>query len=720
MLGSVLGLALSFVAARSGVALLVAGVLVAGVLGGRNVTAQDATAQESGAAVAPQVLTVTLSGKLGTQELARCTRTLRYAEDNGAAWVVFVLDRDTGSFTEDQEDLQSLFDQVQATTVETVTYVKGRATQGACYLALLTSRTYFQRGAEIGEITKPESDWGDLFALDPDNAIALRLEEVKAAVRERLDGRKVKLRADAVKMALAMADPRVQLFRAVVREAGLERTRLLDEAELAALSAGGGRVLEKEPLTRPLFVNATEAEDAGLSMGTVDSLEHLTSDVLLVAPEAVQELEVNWAEDMIVWLELLAPFLLVAGFLLILVEVKTPGFGLPGILGVAFLALSMFHSYLVGLAEVTEIILFFLGIAALAVEIFLLPGMLIFGAAGFVCLVLSLVLSRQSFVWPSNAVEEGILLANLMNLTLLFVLVLVLGFFTWRLLPKVPFFNRAFLRPPNAGGDGANASQPSGLGLPTERLTALVGRTGVAVTLLRPTGTMAIDGDRIDVVTEGEYHEVGTPLRVLYVQGNRVVVGANAQTGSPGSEGPSAQNPSAQSPPAENPSSDNPGESGSVGVVFLLLIVGLVLLVAEVFFVSFGVIGLLAGVTLIGAVFAAFQESTGFGMTILVVEAIAAPVVLTMAFRILPKTPFGKQLILAGPKTQGHAAAADRGLSALVGQSGETLSDLRPAGFARIDGRKIDVVTRGEMIARATPIKVLEVSGNRVVVAATD
>lgn len=694
-------------------ALLVAGVLVAGVLGGRNVVAQDAT--ESGAAVAPQVLTVTLSGKLGTQELARCTRTLRYAEDNGAAWVVFVLDRDTGSFTEDQEDLQSLFDQVQATTVETVTYVKGRATQGACYLALLTSRTYFQRGAEIGEITKPESDWGDLFALDPDNAIALRLEEVKAAVRERLDGRKVKLRADAVKMALAMADPRVQLFRAVVREAGLERTRLLDEAELAALAAGGGRVLEKEPLTRPLFVNATEAEDAGLSMGTVDSLEHLTSDVLLVAPEAVQELEVNWAEDMIVWLELLAPFLLVAGFLLILVEVKTPGFGLPGILGVAFLALSMFHSYLVGLAEVTEIILFFLGIAALAVEIFLLPGMLIFGAAGFVCLVLSLVLSRQSFVWPSNAVEEGILLANLMNLTLLFVLVLVLGFFTWRLLPKVPFFNRAFLRPPNAGGDDANASRPSGLGLPTEKLTALVGRTGVAVTLLRPTGTMAIDGDRIDVVTEGEYHAVGTPLRVLYVQGNRVVVGANAQTEGPGSEGPSSESSS-----SKGPSAGSPGESGSVGVVFLLLIVGLVLLVAEVFFVSFGVIGLLAGVTLIGAVFAAFQESTGFGMTILVVEAIAAPVVLTMAFKILPKTPFGKQLILAGPKTQGHAAAADRGLSALVGQSGETLSDLRPAGFARIDGRKIDVVTRGEMIARATPIKVLEVSGNRVVVAATD
>ena len=83
---------------------------------------------------------------------------------------------------------------------------------------------------------------------------------------------------------------------------------------------------------------------------------------------------------------------------------------------------------------------------------------------------------------------------------------------------------------------------------------------------------------------------------------------------------------------------------------------------------------------------------------------------------VLPKTKFGKMLILSGPASDPHAAAADPSLSALLHQTGTTLSPLRPAGFARIDGKKVDVVTRGEMLDANCPIKVLEVTGNRVVV----
>ena len=644
----------------------------------------------------PQLLTVTLSGRLGTQELARCTRTLREAEANGVRLVAFILDQNTGDWSEDQEDLQSLFDRVQdpGLDVETVTLVKGRATHGAAYLALLTNRTFFQRGAVMGEITKPESDWQDLFAADPDNAMARRFDGARNALHDRLSRRKERLRPEAEKMALAMIDPRLQLLRAVVRESGIERTRVVDEAELAALQAGGATILDSKPFVRPLYVTAAEAEEAGISLGTVDSLDQLASEVLLVDRDAIGELTINWAEDMIGWLEMIEPFLLVAGFLLILFEVKSPGFGLPGVLGAGFLGLAMVYSYLVGLAEITEILVFFLGLAALAVEIFLLPGTLIFGAVGFLCLVLALVLSRQSFVLPSNAVEQSILLANLTNLTLLFVLVLFCGWLMWKLLPNVPLFNKVFLRPPEPAPAGVGGS---GLGLSNTGLTALVGRTGTAATVLRPTGTMELDGNRVDVVTEGEFLEAGLPLRVLYVQGNRVVVAAATEAGSP--------------PRRE-------GEQGSVGVVMLLAVVGLALLVAEVFFVSFGVIAVLSGVSLISAVFFAFQESTSFGATMLVIEAVAAPVVLMLAFKALPHTPFGKRLILAGPATQGSAGAADPRLGDLLGKPGVTMSDLRPAGFARIEGLKIDVVTRGELIEAKSEIVVIDVTANRVVVAA--
>lgn len=640
------------------------------------------------AADEPQMLVVTLRGKLGTPELARCHRALRDAEARGIAWVVFRFDLDAGSQTEDPSALQSLFDHVQSTKAGTIAVLRGRATQGAAYLALCTDKTYCLSGAQWGEIQKPEQEWEELLADAPDLAMQQRLQAVREALQSRLERRKHKLRPDAVKMALAMADPRMQLVQATVREGGIERPRMLDAAEIQALQQAGAVVLAQEKLSRPLVVDARTAEDFGLSNGTIQDLDQLCVDVLALSRGAWAEVDDNWAENMVGWLEMLQPFLLLAGFLLILFEVKTPGFGLPGLLGTGFLALAMFHSYLVGLADTAEIVVFFLGLLALAVEIFILPGTVVFGAVGFLCLVLALVLSQQSFVWPSNAVEDAILLANLLQLTLLFLSVLVLGAVLWRLLPKVPWFNRVLLAAPEPPANGVGNR-----GVADLSLTALVGRVGTAATVLRPTGTLELDGQRLDVVTEGEYLEPGTRVRVLYVQGNRIVVGAEA-------------------PPA----ADRSSERGSAGVVLLLAVVGLALLVAEVFFVSFGVIAALSGLSLIGAVFLAFQESTAFGISMLVGESIAAPIVLGLAVKLLPRTRFGRQLILSGPETSTHAAAADPSLDSLLHKTGVAVSPLRPAGFARIDGRKVDVVTRGEMLDADCPIQVLEVVGNRVVV----
>ncbi len=637
---------------------------------------------------AVQVLVVHLRGKLGTQELASCHRALREALANGVGRVVFRLDG-AGAFGEDPDDLQSLFDHVQGSPVETVALLQGRVTQGAAHLALLVDRTYCAPRTEWGEITKPDAELGELLAADPDAAAARRLAAVREALQSRLDRRKTPLSPDATKLAMAMADPRVQILRATVREGGIERPRVLDSDEIAAHKASGAVVLAEEPMPRPLIVDAQEAEDLGLSRGTVQGLEQLVTDVLLVPREAVGVLTTNWAEHMVGWLELMQPFLLVIGFVLLLFELKTPGVGLPGILGAAFLGLALFYSYLVGLAEVTEILVFFLGLLAIGIEIFVLPGTVVFGAVGFLCLVLSLVLSQQSFVLPGNAVEEDILLGNLVNLTLLFVMVLGFGAVFWKVLPRVPVLRRVFLPAPAAVPEGAVPTTGSSFGAAAAGLTRLVGRVGTAATVLRPAGAMDLDGERIDVVTEGEFVEAGAALRVLYVNGNRVVVA---------SADPRA------------------GEQGSVGVIALLAIAGLGLLVAEVFFVSFGVISILAGLALISAVFVAFQESTAFGIGMLIGEAIAAPLVVMGALRILPRTPFGKELILAGPVTEGHAAAADPQLAALLQRTGVALTPLRPTGIARIDGRRVDVVTRGEMLPADCPIRVLDVSGNRVVV----
>lgn len=643
-------------------------------------------------AVEPTVLVVSLTGHLGTQELARCHRSLREAEARGCSHVVFRLD-DAGSMNEDERDLQSLFDHVQSAKAKTVAVLRGRVTQGAAALALVCKLAFVLPKAEWGEVQKLEPELLELLNTNPEEAAGQRLDAVREAMAARLAVRDPKLTPDAEKLALAMIDPRIQLVLATVREGGIERQRVLTTADLTALQAAGNKVLGDQPLPRGM-ITAAQADEYRLAtaLSGIDQL----ADALTVDPARIGELTVNWAERMVGWLELLQPFLLVMGFVLLIVEMKTPGVGFAGLFGVLFLGLALFYSYLVGLAEITEILVFFLGLAAIAVEIFLLPGTIVFGGLGFLFLVMALVLSRQSFVLPSNAVEEGLFLINLGQLTLLFVSVLVLGAVMWRILPRIPYFNRVFLAPPSPVPSTAGGS--SGLGV-DPGLTALVGRVGVAATVLRPSGAMEIDGQRIDVATEGEFVAAGTKVRVLYVNVNLVVVAALGPDAPANGAGPASR----------------VGENGSVGVVLLLLIVGLALLVAEVMLVSFGVILALAGVALLSAVFVAFQSSVTFGAIIVGTEAVLTPLVLMASFKLLPKTKLGKELILDG--TAGTAAAADPALLALLRKEGVTLTALRPAGYARIDGRKIDVTTRGEMLDADVPIVVLDVSANRVVVA---
>ena len=649
----------------------------------------------------PQVLVVNLTGMLGTTELARCHRALRQAEERGCTYVVFRL-QDAGSIGEDQGDLQSLFDAVQASDVATIAVLRGRVTQGAAALALVVGQVFCLRRVAWGEVEDQGRELQDYLTADPDSALSTRLDALRAVMVQRLDARDSALRDDARKLALAMVDPRVQLVRATVREGGLERSRILDADEFAALQQraqepNGPAIFGDTPLTRPLSVDAATAEEYGLSNGTLDGFSQL-AEVIAVDRDAVGELSVNWAEKMVAWLELLQPFLLAAGFLLLLIEVKTAGTGLPGVLGCVFLGFALFYSYLVGLAEITEILVFFLGLIAIAVEIFVLPGTIIFGVVGFLCLIMSLVLSQQSFVVPSNVVEQDVLFWNLANLLILFAVVGVLTFFTWRLLPHVPVFNRMMLAGPGGRAAPTSNSVPSDLGLQYQRLSALVGRVGTAATVLRPAGVMEIDDDRVDVVTEGEFLEAGQRLRVLDVRGNRVVVGEE------------------QDDDADR--RDRVDEEGSAGLVFLLVFLGLLLIFLEVLFVSMGALGITAVGCLLGSIFLAFQESVGFGYSVTIFEAVAAPVVFFLSFKVLPKTPFGKRLILAGPPTDGSAGAADASLDGLQGKRGVTLSPLRPAGYARIEGRKVDVVTRGEMIEADGEVVVIEVAANRVVVAA--
>jgi membrane-bound ClpP family serine protease len=354
------------------------------------------------AAVEPRVLVVSLTGKLGTQELARCHRSLREADARGCSHVVFRLDT---AGTQDDEDLQSLLDHLQSSKVATVAVLRGRITHGAAALALVCTKAFVLPNAQWGEVVKPEQEWSEMFASNPDEAMAQRLDGLREAMAARLARRDPKFTPDAEKLALAMVDPRVKIVLATVREGGIERQKVLTADEITALQAAGTKVFGDQALQSPLMLSAAQADEFRLA--TALSGLDLLAEALTVDPQTIGELTVNWAERMVGWLELLQPFLLVVGFVLLVVEMKTPGIGFAGLFGVIFLASPCSTATWSAWRRSPRSWCSSSGSPRSPSRSSCCPAPIVFGGLGFLFLVLALVLSRQSFVLPSNAVEEG-------------------------------------------------------------------------------------------------------------------------------------------------------------------------------------------------------------------------------------------------------------------------------------------------------------------------
>jgi membrane-bound serine protease (ClpP class) len=153
---------------------------------------------------------------------------------------------------------------------------------------------------------------------------------------------------------------------------------------------------------------------------------------------------------------------------------------------------------------------------------------------------------------------------------------------------------------------------------------------------------------------------------------------------------------------------------GAPELFFIFLITGLMLIGAEVF-VPGGVVGFIGGMSLLGAVVTGFIAFPGYGGFIAAGIVLLVGVVVGLWIKYFPRSPVGKKMTVTQDLATFRAGQDD--LAQLRGKEGEALSELRPAGFAMIDGRRIDVVTQGEMILKGAKVSVVDVDGNRVVVA---
>jgi membrane-bound ClpP family serine protease len=149
-----------------------------------------------------------------------------------------------------------------------------------------------------------------------------------------------------------------------------------------------------------------------------------------------------------------------------------------------------------------------------------------------------------------------------------------------------------------------------------------------------------------------------------------------------------------------------------MNLLILLLAVGLLLLGAEIFLPG-AVIGSVGLVALAAAVWVGFTISPAIGFYVMVGVVLLAALTVALWVGLFPKTGIGRRMTLS---QDGRAFKAADPKADLVGKEGVAQSDLRPAGFALVDGQRVDVVTEGELVARGQRVRVVKAEGARVVV----
>ena len=152
-------------------------------------------------------------------------------------------------------------------------------------------------------------------------------------------------------------------------------------------------------------------------------------------------------------------------------------------------------------------------------------------------------------------------------------------------------------------------------------------------------------------------------------------------------------------------------------IVSLFILAG-VLIVLELFIPSQGVLTIVAAACLIFGIVECFLVSQLLGLIVVIVTAVTLPVFIIAMVRIWPDTWIGKRVaIRKAQKAIPGGSIPDAGeLDRLLGQTGQTITDLRPVGAVMFGDERVDCVAETGQIDKGSEITVIHVEGVRVVV----
>ncbi|TWT80820.1 hypothetical protein CA13_22660 [Planctomycetes bacterium CA13] len=419
-----------------------------------------------------------------------------------------------GGFTYVTFDLMDMV--LDAKDVETVAFIEKDAISGAALFSLACDRIIMLPDARIG-------DAGEIV-MGADGAY--RYTEAKS---RSVLAQKVRDTASATNRPIALAekmtDKDMVVFKATNNSDGA--IRYFSNKEWASLDdqdewTKGASVREAG---KEMFftANGRRATELGMANQTIDSRDEL-AEVLNVS-EPIPVMERTWVDTMVFLLNtgFVTFLLIVIGLVALVMELSAPGLGVGGLTSLLCFGLFFWSRFLGGTAGWLEVTLFVIGILFIGAEMFVIPGFGIAGIGGIVLTLGSLVMASRRFLLPQSAEDLSGLGMDVLTVVGAFAAFLLALLFLSQFIQDIPGLSRLTLKP-TVALEGVSTSNMASEALLPGWQRVEVGNVGEAVSPLRPSGKIQIDDYSVDVVTEGDFIESGTQVKVIGKQGAKVIV----------------------------------------------------------------------------------------------------------------------------------------------------------------------------------------------------
>lgn len=449
----------------------------------------------------------------GTRNRAIQLQLPNFIDQQSVDWSIRALDAKIGNDTNmiilridaDGGDLQACLQMARyladfdSSEILTVAYIEGKATGPAALIALTCDRLMMQPKARIGGRYEP--------------AVSAQELETNRAAIEDLAAEKEK----SWSLFLSVLDYNTELQRWQHKSS---RTQLFSKEEHEQMSdADLWTWMDIQPMQEGLSGDNAWQQD--LASNVFQDFEKLEAYYNLENTEILTPTKTDkMIEELAQFLAtpFISSMLLFGAMFLISTEMSNPGISIPGFLGALCLMLFFWSQYLDGNAHWLEILLFIAGAIFILMEIFVIPGIGVFGIGGLLMVVTSIILASQTFIIPRNSEEFARLPVSLGMVAAASAGFLVALTVLRKVLPNTPYFKKMMLDPPAKDQPDLHDRETI-----VDR-SGMKGKSGVAITPLIPAGKARIAGQLLDVISDGRVIEKGAAIVVQEAIGNRVVV----------------------------------------------------------------------------------------------------------------------------------------------------------------------------------------------------